>query len=757
MTLGKPTGISLAQHVSNVMHELTNRLPNMMFIINKYREYFSDIDLVNELIKSVLLHDEGKKHPRWQKPCQEDFKLHKQNLPFRNLLTANFRHEIQSCLYHFDDLTFEQFVAIVAHHGKLKMGAKMQEKYMTVENVDRISDSKVYTKLLRKNHHVIQKFTYRELVLETYKLNAQRTLLQFCDRKGSYFENSGKSYEKELHIDKFQYDFPKDWKLRKIQKIAKENALKYDLLLILAKTGGGKTAAGMLWADQHIQAGNADRLIIVLPTIFTVFGMERSINESVGGEIAKSYSSANKFKRNNVDLVMTEEEKEAFNQHFYFDLLQRRTFQYPVTITTVDHVLNAIAQQSEEAHMANFNLANSCMIIDEADFYDDLVLGNIKELLTYVEPLKVKTLLMSATIPDSYRNFFTDISPDYKVSNILIDNTGMKRKRYEFMDVETYDVENPYFSDNIIKNIKKSTKTIWFANTVATSLKIKQWLEKHFDAEEIILFNSNFAAPDKDKKQKEILANFGENSTENKYKIAVLTQVGEMSLNISADYQVTDVAPIGNIIQRLGRCGRYDKKKEIRKVSLLIPTKNDSIYPPPYGDLSPDKKSWILSQPLMNTIKLLKKGTYSIAELNKINNQVYVDGVVLQKDAIRNVNVYRENIKNNWLFVPDRSTELEESENGNETVFKRRRFLPMIDVFIKKLEKDVYSKAEYNYIFTHNTVRIHSYLIDNYLNTRILESRKVMIQNDPYEDRELTIFQLKDTSMYTYINGLDVS
>ena len=754
MILGKPTGISLAQHTSNVMHELINYLSANPFIIHKYQKYFKDIDLTNELIKTIFLHDEGKKHPRWQQPCREDNKLFLQKKSLKNLLTANFRHEIQSCLYHFDDLSFEQLIAIVAHHGKLKHGDKIREKFKIVENVDRISDTKIYSKLLQQNHKTIQTHNFEKIILDTYKLNAQRTILQLCDRKGSYFESNGKNYEKELELGNFSYDFPKNWDLRKIQKIAKDNALDYDLLLISAKTGGGKTAAGLLWANQHINAGNADRLIIVLPTIFTVFGMEKSINESVGVDVAKSYSSANKFKKNDVVLQMDEKEKELFSQHFYFDLFQRRTFQYPITITTVDHVLNAIAQQSEESHIANFNLANCCMIIDEADFYDDLVLANIKELLRCSQILDIKTLLMSATIPRSYRDFFTDIHPNYRVSDILVDDTGMKRKRYDF-NISNYDVENPMFSNEIIDNIKKSEKTLWFTNTVKTSQKIKKWLGNHFNSNEILLFNSDFLAHDKDNKQKEILANFGEFPTENKYKIAVLTQVGEMSLNISSDYLLTDVAPIGNIIQRLGRCGRFDKNNEIRKVSILITSKNNGIYPPPYGDLSPDKKSWICSDALSKTISLLKEEKYSIENLNEINDEVYKEGIILKKDTIKNVNIYKEIIVNNFLFVPDKSIEMD--EQNDVSVWKRRRFLPTTDFFIYKLEKDIYTKAEFNYLFTHNTVRTHNYLIETYLNNNILEEKRIKIQNEPYEDRELKIFQLINPDLYNYQNGLEIN
>ena len=58
----------------------------------------------------------------------------------------------------------------------------------------------------------------------------------------------------------------------------------------------------------------------------------------------------------------------------------------PVTVCTIDHLLIALTLTREDHHTIVFNLANSCVVIDEADFYDEFTQANILVLL---EALKI--------------------------------------------------------------------------------------------------------------------------------------------------------------------------------------------------------------------------------------------------------------------------------------------------------------------------------------------------------------------------------
>src|SRR5690606_9889676 len=87
--------------------------------------------------------------------------------------------------------------------------------------------------------------------------------------------------------------------------------------------------------------------------------------------------------------------KDAQKVHEFARLLQT-----PVTVCTIDHLLIALTLTREDHHLITFNLANSCLVIDEADFYDEFTQANILVLLEILKYWNVPVLLMSASLPD---------------------------------------------------------------------------------------------------------------------------------------------------------------------------------------------------------------------------------------------------------------------------------------------------------------------------------------------------------------------
>ena len=72
--LAKPSGITLEQHVSNVVSEANIILSNVPFVPLKYSDIVCK-DLQKRLEIVCKVHDDGKKHPKWQNACQLDYKV----------------------------------------------------------------------------------------------------------------------------------------------------------------------------------------------------------------------------------------------------------------------------------------------------------------------------------------------------------------------------------------------------------------------------------------------------------------------------------------------------------------------------------------------------------------------------------------------------------------------------------------------------------------------------------------------------------
>ena len=746
--LAKPTGITLPQHTTNVVTQMYHYFSTQPFIVKKLHEIFPELNVVNESFKNGLIHDEGKKAKPWQDACQADYKLYLENKPLHHIMTANYRHEFKTILSYMDDMSDDQFIANGCHHGKFRLIEKNKNHILRVENISNLKDSRILKRISLINNRLM-KMSDEERIKWVYRYNSQRAILQFCDRKASYLEvPDNAKYYKDLLFNKFSYEFPKTWQKRKIQELAENNWEGNDLLIIKAKTGGGKTDAGLLWAKKIIEAELADRLIIAMPTIFTTNSIDKSIRSETNTE-SRAYNSSTKNLKNN---IVNKQEKDFFS----FDLYQRRTFQYPLTCCTIDTLLNALAQKSEDAHSTLFNMGNSCVVIDEFDFYDDLVMVNIKVLLKYLFHLNVKVLLMSATIPTSFRKFFKDISPDYRVSPVIIDDTYDYVDRYNINSVTRYNVDRTStIKKDVLKRIDNSQKTIFYCNTQKSALHKYHYFQEKYPGK-VLIYTSYFDAEEKMIKEKRILDDFGKNPYTNDYKIIIMSQIGELSLNITCDYMVTELCPIDRLVQRLGRIGRFDDPNNpiIRDVDVLIPQKNGSDYCAPYGELS-EKVGWIESDVYTNTKKQLKSGIYSNDKLQKIIEKVYEKGVILEGDVKSNVKKYEEIIKTNSLLLPTVITSDDEMNETNTTQWKRRRFLPKVNLYLNPFETNEVTHSDFNYISSRQVVEVHAYQLRQLVEHGFVEEQTIKIV-DGYEDRDMKIYYISHPRLYSKEYGLNL-
>ena len=87
-----------------------------------------------------------------------------------------------------------------------------------------------------------------------------------------------------------------------------------------------------------------------------------------------------------------------------------------------------------------------------------------------------------------------------------------------------------------------------------------------------------------------------------------------MSVNISANYMISDICPIDRLVQRIGRLSRFDFIAEIGKLNVVVPYKGNDIYPAPYGNYIM-KKGWVMSKPLEDTINFLRPESYNALSL----------------------------------------------------------------------------------------------------------------------------------------------
>lgn len=679
IVLAKPSGITLEQHNKDVVKESLSICQVLPASLSKYSKMVGK-NLTNLLCTSAEWHDEGKKHNKWQTACWKDYQNYKvwktknpegnflkyskecQDEAGENLRKNNFRHEMESLriVVPQGDLLMSQKVAIAAHHSKL--GRRYEDKWKACE-----AYRSLWIEFLRTSSSITLRNDFSLLCSAHMEYDAIRGLLQLADHRASAKEEM----EDISSLEPFSYTFPYTQK-RGVQKIVEDN-WKKDLLLLRAPTGAGKTDAALLWASKQIEAQRADRLIFAMPTRFTANAISVNVSKELG-QTGLYHSSAwsaisDKVKNNEISL------SDALNQH-----KMARCLLSPITVCTIDHLLMSLTMTREDHHLISYNLANSCVVIDEADFYDDFTLANIQYLLKVLHEWKVPVLIMSASLPDSSLSLYQ--STGYKIDSILEDsyNVNNIRKRFEIKDIIDYNEFKDI--DPLIEKCFERGNGILYMNTVDSAIALYKHIcsDKKRTKEEIDnvhLYHSRFTEPDKLKKEEEIIKALGKQAWEEGCAkgIVIMTQIGEMSINISAEIMISELCPIDRMIQRTGRLCRFSD--DIGKLYILIPYRNKTIYSAPYGIL--ENNSWIPSKAFLMTKDVLHLKSYSSDDMTFLLNNVYKEKFEFSYEAKRNVGELEKMFKYNWLICPK---DVSDEDDVESKEWRSRNIVYQDDVFV---------------------------------------------------------------------------
>lgn len=733
--LAKPSGITLEQHVFDVISEANMVLSTVPFVSSKYFSLVGK-DLQKRLEVVCKLHDDGKKHPKWQTACQLDYKIFREQVGSnsndthivpqgKNLLTTGIRHEFQSLIYNAKkNLPLALQCAIAAHHSKL--GFAFEKRWLE-EGAEQI-----WKEIKKESYHISEKKSIAESAKKFYEYAGLRGLLQLADHRASALEDS----KIVPQINTFEYNFPHKEK-RGIQKLIEEY-WQEDMLLVRAPTGAGKTDASLLWASKQIENNRAARLIIAMPTRFTSNALAINVSETLS-DTGLYHSSAwfSKF-QNDIDEGNLSFEY-ASKVHEFARLLET-----PITVCTIDHLLTSLTLTREDHHLINFNMANSCLVIDEADFYDDFTLANILVLLEILHEYNVPVLIMSASLPENSIKMYQKTG--YKTNRIVEDNSDNERERFSIKTIKEYD-ELSDIEDLLFKCVEKKNAII-YANTVDKATSIYKWFVGHsFPDINPILYHSRFTETDKKRKENELINALGRMAWEEHRAngIAILTQIGEMSINISADFMISDICPIDRLTQRAGRLCRFDKKK-IGELHVLIPQKNGFLYPAPYGSFQKKEKKWEPCKALLQTILLLQQQGYSAQSLVDLINNVYSNDFVFSVSAKTNAKTLKDYFISNWLINPIQKTEIDEEE----TVFwKSRNIDPSETVFVSKPPQMLWDKLTYQAWKIANSIELPIYLVKKGEKNHRIDTCEVFIKGDSERIKVIR------NGFYNYEFGID--
>ncbi|KAF5050594.1 hypothetical protein DSECCO2_427880 [anaerobic digester metagenome] len=338
---------------------------------------------------------------------------------------------------------------------------------------------------------------------------------------------------------------------------------------IEAPCGEGKTLAALLVAKELINQNIINKVIFTLPTQVTSNNMVQEFEDEYRiprDWIGIYHSEVMSFLIENTD----EEEESDFSisSQKFWNLIYSK----PFNISTIDHLLLSLVNGFKYAPRAFGNILNSLIVIDELHYYDSHTIGMVECLCEVLRRLKIPHIIMSATIPSQIKHKFDDSYQ--KIQSSGRDNECKEKNPFTFEYHNSEIDEDETVSDEFIKLLMESDgqNVGIIVNTVPKSKMIFSELKQRFPERQILLYNSQFMRKDRPKKEK-ILRIFGKRLFEEPGEeeiqfckqygfdpdlpfIFVGTQVAEISLNISFDVLISELAPLDALIQRGGRLHR---------------------------------------------------------------------------------------------------------------------------------------------------------------------------------------------------------
>ena len=654
--LAKSSGVTLADHTDHLREQFRlHILPARHFAVDKYAGLTSGLDLSALTLKAIQWHDAGKKHPVWQDACQRDYQLWKawnesgrkgREPRGKNLMRAGIRHEIASLarmLKQEPDVSSVVQTAVAAHHGKLSR----YHRQRWLEDVGGEFEH-LWKPFVGLSDEIDFVSGFDKAVLRRYQYAGPRALLQLADHRASA-EEDGKP---TAVFAPFVYNFPKQWEKRGVQRII---AYLWDepLALLRAPTGAGKTDAALLWAQHQIEQRRADRVVIAMPTRFTANSL--SISDPASMSQRGLYHSSAWYQRTRQASGFSWEARNRVDSEQEL----ARLLETPITVTTLDHLCICLSGTREDHHSIFFSLAHSCVVIDEADFYDSFTQANVVVLLRALRLLNVPVLIMSATLPASFCTL-------YGASKIYEDTSESRRIRCHLKRRNT-PVLLPADVADLLQPALDGTPTIIYANTVQRAQRYYRWFQRHYEEngksmDDVVLYHSRFTEPDKVAIEEKLRGMLGKDAWESKTAcgVAILTQIGELSVNISADYMLSELCPLDRLVQRVGRLARFSITAG--ELHLLLPHKRSkdgevTPYPAPYGSYI-SGTGWVPVSALVETKELLQDGDYSADDFVRLVNVLYPKVPELDTYIQVNQRELLNMIGMNWLMQPgERVTE----------------------------------------------------------------------------------------------------
>ena len=403
---------------------------------------------------------------------------------------------------------------------------------------------------------------------------------------------------------------------------------KGSLALLEAETGSGKTEAALARFLRLFHAGEVDALYFALPTRTAASQMHRRVVDAivrafpdvavrppvilaVPGYLVVDDRTGHRLP--GFEVLWNDDPGERFRFRGWAAENPKRYLAGPIVIGTVDQVLLSSLTVSH-AHMRASALLRHLLVVDEVHASDSYMITILHSVLTNHLAAGGHALLMSATLGTAAREkLFAAASKERGLATTKIDQA--RSSPYPMLTANPLDgrktIQIPLRSDSVPKNIRCDlmpfaddydavatmaldaveceARVIVIRNTVrdciSTQLAVEAIAAKRkimpalFACQGVIApHHSRFAKDDRAALDTALEGRFGKDAATAPC-VVVATQTVQQSLDLDADYMLTDICPMDVLLQRLGRLHRHRRERpqsfNVAQAAVVTPAQRD--------------------------------------------------------------------------------------------------------------------------------------------------------------------------------------
>ena len=373
-----------------------------------------------------------------------------------------------------------------------------------------------------------------------------------------------------------------------------------------AGCGSGKSLAAYMWAHEWCRriaacGRNNFRLFFCLPTTGTTtehfkdYALESGLDPKL---MSLTHSRASIDLRAIAETAPQEESidqqggaasaaQDALNAEK--DKIQSLAlWSTPLVVTTTDTVLGLMVNARRSIYSLPALMCGA-FVFDEIHAFDDQLFGHLLVFLKNFPNLPV--LLMTASLQKQRLDALKRVRPD--VACIPGTPESEELKRYVMHEVS--DLAEVH--DAIQSCLAQGGKVLWVRNRVEWANQTYRNCRERFDKVVVNVYHSRLRYKDRSIRHRRVIDAFKGKSGG---AMLLATQVAEMSLDLSADLLVTDLAPIPSLIQRMGRLNRRltsetpEKERSAKPALICHLPSNEPKVELPYDTLQLETaKKWI--------------------------------------------------------------------------------------------------------------------------------------------------------------------